>query len=83
MTWEIVTGLIALGGFLITFCTVISKNTAAMVELKTTLKEFREHYQKAHTVLESRVTKHGEEIDNHAARITRLEDWREMKEKED
>ena len=52
MTWEIVTGLIALGGFLITFCTVISKNTAAMVELKTTLNAFREHYQQAHSALE-------------------------------
>ena len=79
MTWEIVTGLIALGGFLITFCTVISKNTAAMVELKTTLNAFREHYQQAHSALESRVETHGNEIDDHRDRIVKLEEWRKSK----
>ena len=83
MTWEIVTGLIALGGFLITFCTVISKNTAAMTELKTTLREFRQSYEQAHSDLKDRVDKHGHEIDAHEKRIQHLEDWREMKEKED
>lgn len=81
MTWEIVTGLIALAGFLITFCTVVSKNTAAMTELRTTLNEFRENYKQAHSELAGRVQKHGEEIDRHEKRITRLEDWREMQEK--
>jgi len=80
MTWEIVAGLITIGGFLVTFCTVISKNTAAMVELKTTLKEFRETYNQAHKALECRVEKHGIEIDNHEKRIQHLEDWKEMKE---
>lgn len=79
MTWEIVAGLITLGGFLITFCTVISKNTAAMVELKTTLREFREHYKLAHAALEERVDKHGNEIDEHDRRIQHLEDWKKSK----
>ena len=42
MTWEIVAGLVSLSGFLITFCTVVSKNTAAMTKLETTLKDFRD-----------------------------------------
>ena len=83
MTWEIVTGLIALSGFLITFCTVISKNTAAMTELKTTLREFRQAYEQAHSDLKTRVDNHGREIDAHEKRITHIEDWCKMKEKED
>lgn len=79
MSWEIIAGLISLGGFLITFCSVISKNTAAMVELRTALKEFREHYQQAHNALEARVTAHGDEIDDHRDRIVKLEEWRKSK----
>lgn len=76
MTWEIVAGLITLSGFLISFCTVIAKNTAAMTELRTTLRDFRESYDRAHSDLEHRVEKHGQEIDEHGNRITRLEEWR-------
>lgn len=76
MTWEIVAGLISLAGFLITFCTVVSKNTAAMTKLETTLKDFRENSEKVHTDLKARVDRHGVEIDEHGTRITRLEEWR-------
>ncbi len=79
MTWEILVGLITIGGFLISFCTVLSKNTAAMTELRTTLREFRENSDKVHNDLKTRVDKHGEEIDAHEKRIIRLEDWRETK----
>lgn len=79
MTWEIVAGLITIGGFLITFCTVISKNTAAMTELRTTLRDFRETYERAHSDLEKRVERHGQELDEHGNRITRLEEWRKTK----
>lgn len=79
MTWEVIAGLITIGGFLITFCTVISKNTAAMTELRITLNEFREHYNQAHEALERRVTAHGNELDDHEERIIHLEDWRKMK----
>ena len=79
MTWEILVGLITIGGFLISFCTVISKNTAAMTELRTTLREFRENSDRVHNDLKTRVEKHGEEIDAHEKRIIRLEDWRESK----
>ena len=79
MTWEILVGLITIGGFLISFCTVLSKNTAAMTELRTTLREFRENSDKVHNDLKTRVDKHGEEIDAHEKRIIRLEDWRESK----
>lgn len=62
MTWEILAGLISLAGFLITFCTVIAKNTAAMTELRTTLRDFRESYERAHSELEARVGRHGKEV---------------------
>lgn len=80
MTWEIVAGLITIGGFLITFCTVISKNTAAMVKLETTLNEFRKSSGDIHDELKRRVDKHGEEIDEHERRIIHLEDWKKTKE---
>lgn len=76
MTWEIVAGLISLAGFLVTFCTVISKNTAAMTKLETTLNNFQENSEKVHTDLKSRVDHHSREIDEHGTRITRLEEWR-------
>lgn len=79
MTWEIVAGLVSLSGFLITFCTVVSKNTAAMTKLETTLKDFRENYERAHKDLKDRVDKHGSELDLHGNRITRLEEWRKTK----
>ena len=79
MTWEIIAGLITIAGFLITFCTVISKNTAAMTKLEVTLNEFRRNSDAVHTDLKSRVDKHGKEIDNHEKRIQHLEDWKEMK----
>lgn len=79
MTWEILVGLITIGGFLISFCTVLSKNTAAMTELRTTLREFRENSDRVHNDLKNRVDKHGEELDVHEKRIIRLEDWRESK----
>lgn len=80
MTWEIVAGLISLAGFLITFCTVISKNTAAMTKLETTLNEFRRNSDVVHGELKRRVDKHGEEIDEHERRIIHLEDWKKTKE---
>ena len=79
MTWEIIAGLITLAGFLITFCTVISKNTAAMTKLEVTLNEFRRNSDAVHNDLKSRVDKHGQEIDAHEKRIQHLEDWKEMK----
>ena len=79
MTWENIAGLITVGGFLITFCTVISKNTAAMTELRTTLREFRENSERVHSDLKSCVDKHGEELGAHEKRIIRLEDWRASK----
>ncbi len=79
MTWEIIAGLISLAGFLITFCTVVSKNTAAMTKLETTLKDFRENSEKVHTDLKERVDRHGAELDEHGNRITRLEEWRRTK----
>ena len=78
MTWEIIAGLITLAGFLITFCTVISKNTAAMTKLEVTLNEFRRNSDEVHNDLKSRVDKHGSEIDAHEKRIQHLEDWKEM-----
>ncbi len=80
MTWEIVAGLISLAGFLITFCTVISKNTAAMTKLETTLNEFRRNSDAVQGELKRRVDKHGEEIDEHERRIIHLEDWKKTKE---
>ena len=79
MTWEIVAGLITLAGFLVTFCTVISKNTAAMTKLEVTLNEFRRNSDAVHNDLKTRVDKHGREIDAHEKRIQHLEDWKEMK----
>jgi hypothetical protein len=79
MTWEIIAGLITLAGFLVTFCTVISKNTAAMTKLEVTLNEFRRNSDAVHNDLKSRVDKHGRELDAHEKRIQHLEDWKEMK----
>ena len=79
MTWEIVAGLITIAGFLITFCTVISKNTAAMTKLEVTLNEFRKNSDAVHNDLKGRVDEHGREIDAHEKRIQHLEDWKEMK----
>ncbi len=79
MTWEIVAGLVTLAGFLITFCTVISKNTAAMTKLEVTLNEFRRNSDAVHGELKDRVDKHGAEIDDHEKRIQHLEDWKDMK----
>lgn len=80
MTWEIVAGLISLAGFLITFCTVISKNTEAMTKLETTLNEFRKNSDAVHGELKRRVDKHGDELDDHERRIIHLEDWKKTKE---
>ena len=79
MTWEIIAGLITLAGFLITFCTVISKNTAAMTKLEVTLNEFRRNSDAVHNDLKGRVDRHGRELDTHEKRIQHLEDWKEMK----
>ena len=79
MTWEILAGLITVGGFLISFCSVLAKNTAAMTELRTTLREFRENSDRVHGDLKNSVEKHGEELGDHEKRITRLEDWRKTK----
>ena len=78
--FTLLAGLITIGGFLITFCTVISKNTAAMVKLETTLNEFRKSSGDIHDELKRRVDKHGEEIDEHERRIIHLEDWKKTKE---
>lgn len=75
MTWEIIAGLITIAGFLVTFCTVISKNTAAMTKLEVTLNEFRRNSDAVHNDLKSRVDKHGQELDAHNERLIHLEDW--------
>ncbi len=76
MTWEIIAGLITIAGFLITFCTVISKNTAAMTKLEVTLNEFRRNSDAVHNDLKNRVDKHGIELDRHNERLIHLEDWK-------
>lgn len=79
MTWEIIVGLITLAGFLITFCTVISKNTAAMTKLEVTLNEFRHNSDEVHKDLKDRVKKNSDGVEDHERRIQHLEDWKEMK----
>ena len=41
MTWEIVTGLIALCGFLISIGKIVANNTKAMTEVKISIDELK------------------------------------------
>lgn len=73
MTWEIVAGIIALFGFILTIAGYSGKLSKALASLETTLKalketldEFKESNKESHKEFYER-------LDNHESRISRLE----------
>lgn len=73
MTWEIVAGIIALAGFVITIATYASKQSSLLAELKATLdalnrtlEELKENNRASHKDIYNK-------LDDHDARISKLE----------
>ena len=79
MSWEIVTGIIALVGVFGTVATWSSKLSrtlssleATLKALQGTLKELKDNNHESHKEFYKK-------IDNHEGRISRLEEWRDGK----
>lgn len=80
MTWEIVAGIIALFGFLVSVVTPLTKLTKIMTELKVSvegLKEAASQMGEKNTESHRRIWEHNTEqdetLDNHEKRITKIE----------
>lgn len=80
MTWEIVIGIIALFGFIVSVVTPISKLTKIMTELNFSvlgLKEAMNHISTKNTESHRRIWEHSEEqdvkLEDHEKRITKME----------
>lgn len=71
MTWEIVVGLIALVGFVISIMTPITKLNTAITKLTCSVDSLNNNMAKN----EQRISNHGKEIDKLEHRVTRLEGY--------
>ena len=76
MTWEIVAGIIALAGFVITIATYAGKQSSLLAELKATLDalnktldELKENNRASHKDIYNK-------LDDHDTRISKLEVYR-------
>lgn len=69
MTWEIVTGLIALCGFLISIGKIVANNTKAMTEVKISIDELKLALKEN----KDNVKELQEDVAKHETRITILE----------
>lgn len=81
MSWEIVAGIIALFGFIITVGGVVGKLSAAIATLNTTLtvlestiRELREKSHETHRVLFEKSAAHDKLISEHEGRLKNLEE---------
>jgi cell division protein FtsL len=69
MTWEIVIGLIALVGFVVSIGKIVSNNTKALTEVKCSIDSLKEAFSEEKT----KVDVIGDEVNDHELRITILE----------
>jgi len=69
MTWEIIAGIIALGGFGVTIGKIISNNTKALTEVKAAI----EHLKESSDETRAEIKKIKDGINVHETRITVLE----------
>lgn len=69
MTWEIVLGIIALVGLVISVTTPIAKLDSSITGLKCSIDALNQNMARN----EERITNHGKQIDDHEHRITVLE----------
>mgnify|MGYP007084305512 CR=1 FL=1 len=69
MTWEIVVGLIALVGFVVSIGKIVSNNTKALTEVKCSIDSLKEAFSEQKT----KVDVIGDEVNDHELRITILE----------
>lgn len=80
MTWEIVAGIIALFGFLVSVVTPLTKLTKIMTELKVSVEGLKEAVSQmgeknieSHRRIWEHNTEQDETLDNHEKRITKIE----------
>lgn len=76
MTWEIVAGIIALVGLIISVVTPIAKLDASITGLRCSIDVLNQNMARN----EERITHHGKQIDDHEHRITVLEQKEEAHE---
>lgn len=69
MTWEIVVGLIALVGFVVSIGKIVSNNTKALTEVKCSIDSLKEAFSEQ----KAKVDVIGDEVNDHELRITILE----------
>lgn len=69
MTWEIVVGLIALVGFIISIGKIVSNNTEALTEVKCSIDNLRDAFSEE----KEKVEHIKDEVSNHETRISVLE----------
>lgn len=80
MTWEIVVGIIALFGFLVSVITPLTKLTRIMTELtisveglKEAIKQMGDKNTESHRRIWEHNTEQDELLENHEKRITKIE----------
>lgn len=80
MSWEIVLGLIALVGFVISISTLFGNLSKTLGVLETTIKnlretidEFKKNSQNTHAVLYKKCDEHDQKLADHEVRIEILE----------
>lgn len=80
MTWEIVVGIIALFGFLVSVITPLTKLTKIMTELtisveglKEAIKQMGDKNTESHRRIWEHNTEQDELLENHEKRITKIE----------
>ena len=80
MTWEIVVGIIALFGFLVSVITPLTKLTRIMTELtisveglKEAIKQMGDKNTESHKRIWEHNTEQDELLENHEKRITKIE----------
>lgn len=80
MTWEIVVGLIALVGFVVSIATLFSKlsKTLGVLEttiqnLRETIKDFKKNSHETHAELYKMSNEHDKILADHEVRIENLE----------
>lgn len=69
MTWEIVVGLIALVGFIISIAKIVSNNTEALTEVKCSIDNLRAAFSEQ----KENVEHIQDEVNDHETRISVLE----------
>lgn len=69
MTWEIVVGIIALVGFVVSIGTIVHNNTQAMTEVKCSIDALNSHL----STTDGNIDKLTGEVKDHEKRITTIE----------